>query len=260
MPQFINFYENVAEARLRLLNTVVTYDGHPCYVHWISEHHEDGRFRIYVEMLGTTGQYGIALDRPCDFPNRHNFHDSTYYEALDKWIERYPDQGVMRKYMSSPKFNKFRPFALGNVNYNGEVLYTERRPTRQTIQGIRQESMFSEKVSASPSVEAHSLAGKMSRAVIDIFSLELVDCIVGNYPTYEECVEHLKQPECGNSGLAFHRDFSVLRGPVRTLFLCYKTDGVGIITGDTLYLDESSLYLKEQIEELNIFSTITVAN
>ena len=71
--------------------------------------------------------------------------------------------------------------------------------------------------------------------------------------------EHLTSPECGNAGVAFHREFSVVRGPVKTLFLCYKTDGVGIIgAGGGLVLDSSYDYLKEQIEELNVFPYINL--
>ena len=255
MPQFTNFYENIPEARLRLLNTVVVYDGHPCYVHWIADH-EDGRFRIYVERLGEGG-YGFGQDKYSDFPNRNNHCEHNFGAVLDTWLERNPDSTVMRKLMSSAKFNKFRPFPLGNVNLNGEVVYAERRPTRQTIQGIRPESVFYEKVSASPAMDGGLF--KQSRCYVDLYSHEFVDCVLGNYPTYQEVIENLRSPTCANSGAAFHRDFSVLRGPVKTLFLCYKTEGVGIIKGYDLVLDKDYEYLKEQIEELNVFPYMIVS-
>ena len=262
MPQFTNFYENVQEARLRLLNTVVTYDGIPCYVHWISDDHEDGKFRIYVELIGGAARHGLVQDRRNDFPNRQNYSEPSYSSVLDQWILNNPDEFVVRKYMSSAKLNKYRPFPLGNVNYNGEVIYVERRPTRQTIQGIRADSLLCEKVSASPNVLPEGgLLSKMSRAYVEPYSLEFVDCVLGNYPDYKNCIDHLRSAECGNSGLAFNRDFSVLRGPVRTLFLCYKTEGVGIVTGpygNFLTLSEEFEYLKEQIEELNVYDSILV--
>jgi len=256
MPQFINFYENLAEARLRLLNTVVTYDGHPCYVHWIAEHQGDGRFRIYIEKLGTVG-CGFGRDNYPDFPDRNNCYENNYASMLDEWLDRNPDAAIVRKLMSSAKFNKFRPFPLGNVNYNGEVYHIERRPTRQTIQGIRSESIITEKVTASPNVDAGSSIARLVRVHIDLYGLEFVDCVLGNYPTYQEVIENLRSSECANSGAAFHRDFSVVRGPIKTLFLCYKAEGVGYIgAGDGLLLDSSYDYLKEQVEELGVFPYI----
>ena len=181
---------------------------------------------------------------------------------MRKWAVEKPNEFVVRKYMNSAKFNKYRPFPLGNVNYNGEVIYVERRPTRQTIQGIRADSLLCEKVSASPSVLPEGgLLSKMSRAYVDPYSLEFVDCVLGNYPEYRDCINHLRSAECSNSGLAFNREFSVLRGPVRTLFLCYKTEGVGIVTGpygNFLTLSKEFEYLKEQIEELNVYDSILV--
>lgn len=258
MPQFINFYENLAEARLRLLNTIVTYDGHPCYVHWIAEHQGDGRFRIYIEKLGTVG-CGFGRDNYSDFPDRNNCYENNYASVLDEWLDRNPDATIVRKLMSSAKFNKFRPFPLGNVNYNGEVYHIERRPTRQTIQGIRSESIITEKVTASPNVDAGSSIARLMRVHIDLYGREFVDCVLGNYPSYQEVIENLRSSECANSGAAFHRDFSVVRGPIKTLFLCYKTEGVGIIKGYDLVLDKDYEYLKEQIEELNVFPHMIVA-
>ena len=258
MPQFINFYENLAEARLRLLNTIVTYDGHPCYVHWIAEHQGDGRFRIYIEKLGTVG-YGFGRDNYPDFPDRNNSYENNYASVLDEWLDRNPDAAIVRKLMSSAKFNKFRPFPLGNVNYNGEVYHIERRPTRQTIQGIRSESILTEKVTASPNVDTGNSIVKLIRVHIDLYGREFADCVLGNYPSYQEVIENLRSPLCANSGAAFHRDFSVVRGPIKTLFLCYKTEGIGFIgVGDGLLLDSSYEYLKEQVEELNVFPYINL--
>lgn len=261
MPQFINFYENLAEARLRLLNTIVTYDGHPCYVHWIAEHQGDGRFRIYIEKLGTVG-YGFGRDNYPDFPDRNNCYENNYASVLDEWLDRNPDAAIVRKLMSSAKFNKFRPFPLGNVNYNGEVYHIERRPTRQTIQGIRSESLLTEKVTASPNVDTGTGLGiHKPRVHIDIYGREFADCVLGNYPTYQEVIENLRSPLCANSGAAFHRDFSVVRGPIKTLFLCYKTEGVGIVHGQAwnlLVLGQEFDYLKEQIEELGVYASISV--
>lgn len=258
MPQFINFYENLPEARLRLMNTIVAYDGAPCFVHDIADH-VDGRFRIYIEFIGVDG-YGFGRDKYHDFPTPGNYSQGTYHKALNEWIAANPNSSVKRKFMSAASFNKFRPFPLGNVNQNGEVVYVERRPTRQTIQGIRQESLLCERVSASPPVETDDyLISKALRGSVDIFSASFADCVMGNYPSYQEVYKHLTSRECGNSGVAFHREFSVVRGPIKLLFLCYKADGIGLIKGPDLVLDRESEHLKEQIEELNIFRSIIVS-
>ena len=55
MKEHVNFYENLKEARRRIADTVVMYEGIPHYVLCISDHKSDGIFRAYLEPLATEG-------------------------------------------------------------------------------------------------------------------------------------------------------------------------------------------------------------
>ena len=52
-----NFYENLKEAQMRLLRTVVTYDNEPYYVGAITNHMKDGIFRVYLLPLATAAEH-----------------------------------------------------------------------------------------------------------------------------------------------------------------------------------------------------------
>src|SRR3546814_9937744 len=52
--------------------------------------------------------------------------------------------------------------------------------------------------------------------------------------TAKECVHELTDPNCINTGAAFHREFAFIKGPVDTLFLAYKEDLIGVIPNGDL--------------------------
>lgn len=266
----INFYENQNEASMRLRKTVVLYDGEPYYVIGISDHKNDGKLRIYLDKIGYYGLEG-AKDR--SVPNYFDLPQHLLGQVLDEWIQNNPDKGIVRKFLGAAGFNKFRPFPLGNVNIDGQVVYAERTPTRNPFQGLRQDAIVPQIVSVAPNRDTGSKRKKMSMYgssygresiyPVDIFHPSFYDCVMGNYPTFEQVVEGLRDPEVLNTGVAFHREFSVLRGPLDILVLCYKTEGVGIIDtmsngGEFLTLSKDFLYLKETLEELGIFASISV--
>lgn len=268
MPSFPNFYERIDEARMRLRGTVVLYDDEPYYVLAVTDHKADGKFRIYLDPLyrGRSAQYSYD-----DFPRVQDYHCPG--EVLDHWLERNPDKGVLRRYMGAAGFNKYRPFPLGNMNKDGKVYYLERSPTRNTFQGLRREAVICLPVSVSPDSSSTVRRGYYDaytegRAVGVDFecNLELYDCIKGSYPTFAEVIEALRDPDVTNVGVAFHREFSVFRGPLNMLFLCYQHQGVGRIQdlsqikklGLTLSQDYS--YLKESCEELGLFDYVHTYN
>lgn len=265
MPSFPNFYERIEEAQMRLRSTVVLYDEEPYYVLAVTDHKADGKFRIYLD---PTSRGRSARDTFFDFPRLGDYHCPG--EVLDKWIEQNPDSGVLRKYMGAAGFNKYRPFPLGNMNCNGKVYYCERTPTRNTQQGLRREAVVALPVSVSPDVANTGKRGYYDaytegRGVgIDLYDLEFYDCIKGSYPTFAEVVDALRDPTVTNSGVAFHREFSVFRGPLNMLFLCYQHQGVGKLQGETsgkfnrLVLSSEYGYLKESCEDLGVFAEIDV--
>lgn len=260
----INFYENQNEASMRLKKTIVLYEGKPYYVIGITDHINDGKLRIYLDELTTEGLSYCRFD---DVPSYSDYSPNHLGPIFDDWIEKNPDKGIIRKYLGSAGFNKFRPFPLGNINVKGLVVYVERTPTRNTFQGLRQEALISRLVTISPQVKTTNkkLIGSTYRSdyPLDMFTAPFYNCIVGDYPSFTQVMEAFDNPDVINSGVAFHREFSVLRGPLNMFFLCYKTEGIGIIPagalgGYTLQLSKDFEYLKETIQELNIFFNISI--
>lgn len=262
MPSFPNFYERIDEAKMRLRGTVVMYDDEPYYVLAVTDHKADGKFRIYLDPLSRGKSAIFSFE---DFPRVQDYHCPG--EVLDLWIDRNPESGVLRKYMGAAGFNKYRPFPLGNMNSMGTVYYCERSPTRNTHQGLRRESVIAMPVSVSPDSSGRGRKGYYDAYTegrnigIDFENnLEFYDCIKGAYPTFQEVVEALLDPEVTNSGVAFHREFSVFRGPLNMLFLCYQHQGVGQILGggETMVLSKEYEYLLESVQDLGVFKSFEV--
>ena len=263
MPNFTNFYERIDEAQMRLRGTVVMYDEEPYYVLAVTDHKADGKFRIYLDPLSRGRS---ARDTFFDFPRLGDYHCPG--EVLDGWIDRNPESGVLRKYMGAAGFNKYRPFPLGNMNCDGTVYYCERSPTRNTTQGLRREAVVTMPVSVSPDVGSTGRRGYYDaytegRGIgIDFYgNLEFYDCIKGSYPAFAEVVEALRDPTVTNNGAAFHREFSVFRGPLNMLFLCYQHQGVGQLydfNNVSVRLSKDYAFLKEQLQELDLFSQILI--
>jgi hypothetical protein len=82
----------------------------------------------------------------------------------------------------------------------------------------------------------------------------------GLYPTIEEILEAFKDPSVINTGVAFHKEFSVFRGPLDMLILCYRDEGIGLLdNGDlsSVTIGKSYAYLKEVIQELGCFQQVS---
>lgn len=259
MAEYVNFYENLKEAEMRLSHTVVMYDGEPYYVLAITNHHADGIFRIYLDQLGLPcGLVHQIENIPYDYAE-HPSTPMTRGQALDDWLasrgKEFP--GVIRKQMNSPLFNKFRPFPLGMCNYQGKSRYLERLPTRYTQQGLTQQMLIGTAVRSSPSL------GYTKNEVPSIFSSEFYDTIKGNYPSFQECLRNMTHPDIANESTAFHREFALVKGPLGLLFLSYKHDIVGFLpNGDdsVVMLSAEFRHLKEVTAELNVFFDVRINN
>lgn len=242
-----NFYESIAEAHIRLLRTVVVYEGEPYKVLAVTDHKKDGIFRIYLWPTGEGRNYDAypAVD---DF-NPTNVELGAY---LDKFIESKPDTKLVRKYMSAAGFNKFRPFPLGMVNYADHAYYVERKPVRRTEQGLSP-AMLRE-VKLQPVIQLGM------RNEIGTESAAMRDCILGKYPTPQEVIANLNNPACRNISVAFNRQCAVVRGPLETLYLAYKGEVVGLLLYNTLeqvVLGKPYRHLKEVVAELGLFASVT---
>jgi hypothetical protein len=252
-----NFYENLAEANMRLRKTIVLYEDEPVYIWAITNHKKDGIFRIYCQSLDTFANPNVKRPEveayPQETPELGTF--------LDKFIESNPKTGIMRKQMNSPHFHKFRPFPLGMCNTgelgNGRCYYLERQPQRRTEQGLTRNHIDEHEVSLSKRVGM----SKSPYANVELYSKAFYATVKGQYPTAQEVLEAFKDPDIDNEAVAFNRYFALLRGPVSSTFLGYKDRVVGYMPeGSTkeLRLSKKHVQTKEVIEDLNIFENISI--
>lgn len=255
MADHVNFYENLKEAEMRLNHTIVMYDNEPYYVLCISDHKNDGIFRIYLEKLGADEMEHYCKPVPYEgYPGM----TGTKGDAMDEYLSKSPDSRIMRKMMNSPHFNKFRPFPLGMMNYNGSTMFTERVPSRHTQQGLTSSMVLSYNINLDPAKT------KQPMNLDSMFlSKPFYKTIMGDYPTAQESLSNMLTPEVGggNRAVGFHRLFAFVRGPMDLIFLAYKYDIVGFVpNGDLSRVDIASQYgyVKEVVESLGIFQDIRI--
>lgn len=251
MPSHVNFYENLKEAQMRLSGTIVLYDKLPYTVVAICSHNADGIFRIYLDPVGRDPS--IPHIYPMEIMGNTNSENPTLGLKLDAWLSQNPATGIIRKQMNSPLFDKYRPFPLGMCNINQHVYYVERQPTRKTEQGLTPNMLTEtrlELMSSQPSL------GRDCRA---FHSPNFLSCITGKHPPAQDCLTALQSEEYANEGLAFHREFALLKGPISLVFLAYKNDVVGVLPkGDFSYLklDPKFIHVKEAVDKLSLFDKI----
>lgn len=250
-----NFFETIKEARMRLNHTVVMYDGEPCFVLGISNHKADGIFRIYLDPLNVEGGPSYVKTPGIPFNWMDEGPGATIGDKMDAWLETETGKNshVMRKMMNSPHFNRFRPFPLGNVNRDGDVIYMERTPVRNMQQGLESKMLMC----AYPTDFSRSdnrLKG--GRGIYNLYDPALVKMYLNEYPSFDKCITSLKDRNCLNLGAAFHRYFALVRGPLDTMFLAYKGDVVGVLPKrdkTLLEIDKKFAHTKEACEELKVF-------
>jgi hypothetical protein len=247
-----NVYENLEEMHRRLHGTVVAYDGHPVYILAITNHKADGIFRLYV--LPCEHSIRTELDRGMPGVDEFPAGYAQLGAMLDKYLEEHKDSPLMRKQANSPAFNKFRPFKLGMYNSAGRASYLERSPERRTQQGLIRQMVDQTHVDVNG-------VGRAGRFQDPLGGQSFVDCVKGNHPSAEECIENLLDPSDETRSVAFHRNFAFIRGPMDTFFLGYKTDVVGFVPPTkrpTVELGKKFAHLKEAIEETRQFSEIRI--
>lgn len=246
-----NFYESIAEAKMRLEHTVVLYDNEPYYVLCVENHKPDGIFRVYLDPLKELWHSNHSV--PYQW---YDEPDMSRGKKMDQYLADTNNCTILRKHINSPLFKRFRPFPLGFVNdpLNKVAVFTERSPARHTQQGLTDAMIFTKGISLTESKPA--LGPKIAW-----YSDGVRDMIVGDYPSLQECFENLKNPEVVNQSSAFHRNFALVRGPLDTLFLAYKENVVGIFQGDSyknVALPSKKYgYLKEAVQDLGVFETVT---
>lgn len=252
MPEKLpNVYENLTEAIFRLNGTIVMYDHNPYRAVAITNHKDDGIFRVYIEP--TIYKDGEARPYP---PIQHvpSEHKETG-NIIDKWLETDEGKksGILRKRMDSKYFDRFRPFPLGMCNLDERCLYVEWSPLRSQHQGLTQEAIVVTMVSLTHDKKPRN------PPVLPVNSPAFHECIRGEHPDAISCLEALKDPSVRNEAHAFDRRFALVRGPIDMIFLAYKTDIIGALPKsdfECLRLGRKFGYCKEVVTELGLFENI----
>jgi len=240
---------------MRLRNTIVLYDDEPYYVLTITNHKSDGIFRLYLEPVGkgeAEMSFNILHSSPKSPPSaKYPWDWNPMGENMDKWMEANPDMKIQRKVINSPSFNRFRPFPLGMLNDHGKAVYTRRRPTRKSEQGLIYQMVDSSLITltSNPNNKGYG---------VDIYGEAFYDCITGQYPTLSECLEAFDSDDILNTSVAFHREFALIKGPIRTAFLNYRGDVIGFVNKKSVQLSPQFRHLKEAVEDLNEFEVISI--
>lgn len=260
MTTYPNFYENIEEARNRLLNTIVLYDGAPFYVRAITNHKPDGIYRIYIDPVRSgmrNGAFSTASSEgDFNWGNYPSAHPSLGPQ-IDAFMAGRSGSGctLLRKHMNSPLFNKYRPFPLGMLNTDGRVLYCERQPLRPKMEQGLTASMVSATVVSVPAPSAEP-----PPVSLQFLSDGFRACILGEHPSFEECIAKLLDPEVVNKAVAFDRNFALVRGPIDSLFLAYKADIIATVdtASNSVRIGKKYIHTREVVGDLGVFSSIDV--
>ena len=248
--EYVNFFEHVKEASMRLRGTIVLYDGSPVEILAVSDHIGDGHIRAYILPTGYTPQeQGLRPD--CDqYPSDH----PGLGPYLDEWMAKNPNTGVQRKHLSSPLFNKFRPFELGMCNVAPYTYYVERQPNRKSEQGLIKSMLHIRRLSAQNPED-----GENGYDSVPIWGPEFKACILGEHPTPYRCLQGLSDTRYENKSAAFNRNFALVKGPIDSLFLAYNATIIGSLpNGDfsKVKIGEEYRHTREVVDNLHLFETI----
>lgn len=221
MAEYPNYYENLEEATFRLQGTVVTYENEPVYVSAVNNH-RDGILRVFI----------IGL------PNRVD--GAVEFAEDDEDVPEVAPRAV-RKKINSPKFNRFRPFEMGFCNFFRDypkAKYLSRVPVRRSKQGLSDDAFQVSHLISSGSRPRMRLGQFLALP-------EFRDCIVGEYPSFEETMDTLRD----DSAIAVSREFAIERDSLGLNYLYYKTDKVGLVRNREVLLADRFNYLREKVLE-----------
>lgn len=219
-------YESLEDARLRLKNTVVLYDGEPVFIRNIepSRSEKDGIFRIHADAL--------PLNGPGQIHNEDEDWDEGVAVDVGDWIDA-AKKADLRKFISSKNFD-IAPFKMGYVNLKKGAVFCSRVPRRQQKQGL--------------SLESYSAVGLDWGAFVQ--SKEAVDMIKGRYPTLDQAKALLNKSPL----VAFSREFAIAKDEILEdmFILYYKGSKVGVFLDGKVTLGKKYTCLKETLLEIKV--------
>lgn len=248
--RYPNFYETIDEARMRLRDTIILYYGVP-YLVFALLTNSDGIFRVVLRPIGLEEPMG-SQPWP-DQIHHYNYNTPECASYVGSWLASNPELGWIMPKINDDGFDCFRPFPLGMCNAKSGLIYTERQPTRKVEQGLIRSMVIDTRVTFDKGSKALFNGG------VNLFGPEFRATIVGEYPSAQECLEGLLNPNVKTEAAAFHREFALIRGPMQTTFLVYKRDVVAALPNkdfSVLQLGSEFKHLQESITELELFQSI----
>lgn len=254
VKQHLNFYETIEEARMRIDQTVVLYDGEPYLVLCVATGKPDGIFRVYLDPFTPDGKlYSRINSVPYEW---HDELGMTKMQKMDLFLEQGGDScPIIRKMMNSPLFNKFRPFSLGMANEEGYAVYVERSPVRHTQQGLTGPMLSCKGFD----LVSNGRRGLSPGGKVSLFSRSVYSAITAKHPDIDTVLTNLTDKDNLNTSAAFHREFAVVRGPCNLLFFAYRGEIVGFLPENNtsrVKISKEHEYLKEVVDELSVFNSI----
>lgn len=220
-PKSEIFWTDGIQAQERLGNTIILYDGNPCYVAGITgPSPETPKIpRIVIRMVGV------------------------------------PKPVPLTKNLDDPLFERFRVLPkVGWMNYVSSPitgpLFISRRPVAGSrLHGLANPNTRVE--SFTTSGDSFYLEGGNYNIQTIMNDKGFVDMHRGEYPSLGAILANIKE----GTGIAYNRDFCVYRDAVGIRWLFHKTNKVGIFTGvDTLNLFQKYSYLRETIMDDETFT------
>lgn len=221
-------FEHIDQARQRLEQTIVLYDGRGHYLHNVGS--EEGVQKAYVGEL------------PWDFT-----------KAKQKF------KGIP---LDDPAFNKFQPFELGFVNLfdsdsgitnDFNTLFVFRRPIRSGArQGLSRDAVDGKYLQGS------FRAGSRLEG-LDLFNQlapckSFADMLAGIYPSFTEVLDNL----IPQSSIAFARNYALLTDKDGLVWVYRQLERIGLVNNKSkeFFLFSAKKFLREEIQESGLFPNI----
>lgn len=179
--------------------------------------------------------YGYANDRLRETFVRKDGRPVYVTQVFGDGQVEYREIGDTFNKRADIKTFDFSPLPLGYINLDIEVDYLQRLPARFYHQGIRNNVLVSK-----------------ARRVRDLWTKSLVNCVMGVYPQFEDCVEAIYNGEAKEKAFARKFCIGVSQRGRHDFSIYYRGNAkVGTLDAKSLRyeLGKDHMFLKESLEE-----------
>lgn len=213
------FWTDTQQARERLQNSVVMYDGEP----------------VYVENIQNGEDFDDLIPRA-----------SIYFCKEPK--------KRLRKKLDSPKFKKFRelpPLGFMLSNNNSRCLFMYRTSNRTRIHGLSQRNVSVLAFNPESGANEYFLRRDEYNFSSIYFDPGFVAACESSFPSLSKILLNIKEL----SALPYSHKFAVYRDSIGIRWLYRNSERVGFFSGaDTLNLLEKTAFYREEIMEDPLFT------